>query len=294
MPWFSGFEEICRTDVPLREYTWYRLGGCARWFCEPRGEQELLRLLQRIRDAGLRWRVLGRGANLIIPDEGFDGVVIRLHEPAFARFAVEEDGVWAGAGHDFPSLVRRSLRAGRVGLETLAGIPGTFGGVIRMNAGGRHGEIANFVHSVRLLDRAGQVRVVPPEQVGFGYRHTALDGCVVLGAALALEPGDPRQALNRYREIWREKYDSQPPLARRSAGCIFKNPPGVPAGRLLDQAGLKAMRVGGAQISERHANFIVAGPDATARDVLTLIELARRRVRETSGVELELEVEVWS
>jgi UDP-N-acetylmuramate dehydrogenase len=294
MHWFSGFEQTCRTDVPLRDHTWYGLGGPARWFCQPRDESELTALLARIRDVGIRWRVLGRGANLIIPDAGFDGAVIRLSAPAFGRFAIEDECVWAGAGVDFQRLVLKTLRAGRVGLEVLAGIPGTFGGIIRMNAGGRYGEIRDFVQSVRLLDRAGNVNIVPAEHVRFAYRRTELDGCVVLGAALGLQPGAVPHAVARYREIWHEKYNAQPSVSKRSAGCIFKNPPGVAAGRLLDQAGLKSARVGGAQISERHANFIVADRRATARDVLSLIDLARRRVLETSGVQLELEVEVWS
>ena len=294
MDWHSGFEHFVRSNVPLRDFVWYRLGGPARWFCEPRDEAELAALLDRLRDASVPWRVLGRGANVLIRDAGFDGAVIRLAGREFERVAFEQALVHASAGADFPRLVRETIRRGLVGLEKLAGIPGSLGGVIRMNAGGRYGDIRDFVRAVRWIDRAGEIVEKPADAVGFAYRHTALDGCVVLGATLELCEGDAQVALAEHQRIWREKYDTQPPMAERTSGCVFKNPPGDAAGRLVDAAGLKnPKRVGGACISERHANFIVADQNATAADVLALIDLARQRVRETTGIELETEVEIW-
>lgn len=293
MTWLSGFESIVRPDVPLRDHTWYRLGGTARWMCAPHDAAQLACLIQRLGEARIPWRMLGRGANVIVRDEGFDGAVIRLSEPAFAAERYTSEGLHAGAGLDFPKLIRRTLDRGRVGLEALAGIPGTLGGVIRMNAGGRHGEIGQFARGVEVIDSDGQQRELSAEQVAFRYRHTDLAGMIVVGATLALPEGDAAAAIQRHRDIWREKFNSQPPLAERSAGCIFKNPPGGSAGRLLDEAGLKNASVGGARISERHANFIVAEASACASDVLRLIDMARERVAKAFNVELKLEVEVW-
>ncbi len=294
MSWFSGLETIVRTDVPLCDHTWYRLGGPARWFCLPRDENELAVLITRLRDAGVAWRILGGGANVIVRDEGFPGAVIRLTGDVFESVRFEPGGVVvAGAGADLPRLVRTTLDHGRVGLETLAGIPGTLGGALRMNAGGRYGEIGHFVGWVRVIGPDGRVQQRSRAQVGFAYRHARLDDCVVCAAALRLPGGDAAAARRRHREIWLEKYGSQPALAARTSGCVFKNPPGDAAGRLLDQAGLKGTRVGGAEISRRHANFIEAHDGATAADVLNLIALAKERVRATTGIELEPEVEIW-
>ena len=293
MSWFSGFESIVRTDVPLREYTWYKLGGPARWFCEPRDEDELATLLKRALENDIPWRILGGGAKVIVRDKGFDGVVFHLCGPTFERVEFDGEIVRAGAGADFPKLISAALKRNLVGLEVLAGIPGTIGGAVRMNAGGRYGEIDRFVRDVHLLDLDGQMVTRAASEVGFAYRHTNLDDRIVLGVTLKLVRGDGAQALQRYREILTEKQRDQPPLAARSAGSIFKNPSQQPAGRLLDQVGLKGMRVGGAEISTRHANFILAYDDATADDVLNLIQLAKERVRQATGIELEPEVDIW-
>jgi UDP-N-acetylmuramate dehydrogenase len=293
MSWFAGFEPICQADVSLSEHTWYQLGGPARWLLAPRDEAELAAVVDRCRSSGIAWRVLGKGANLLVRDAGFQGAVLRLQGETFERIAYEGQRVTGGAGADFPKFIRATLNHSLVGLEALAGIPGTLGGVIRMNAGGKYGEIRQFARQVRFLNHAGEIVTRPAEQVGFRYRHTDLDGCVVLGATLELEPGDRESALRRHREIWNEKYDQQPPVSARSAGCIFKNPPGKSAGKLIDEAGLKGFRVGGAEISPRHANFIVADDGATAQNVLDLVALARDRVWNRSGVMLETEIELW-
>lgn len=293
MSWFSGYESVCQPDVPLREHVWYQLGGPARWLVSPRDANELQALLLRCREAGVAWRILGAGANILIRDEGFDGAVFKLRGAEFERVEFLDNGVLAGAGTDFPKLIRDCIRQEFVGLEALAGVPGTFGGLVRMNAGGKYGQMAQFVREARVLDVNGAITALSHQQIGFRYRHTELDGCVVLSARLGLDRGDASQALERHREIWNEKAREQPPVAARSAGCIFKNPAGGFAGKLLDEAGLKGQRVGGAEISQRHANFILAHPDARAQDVIDLIRLARDRVWNATGVELELEVDIW-
>lgn len=293
MTWCSGLEEICRADVPLSMYTWYRLGGPARWFATPRSSAELQRVIVRLRDAGVAWRVLGRGANVLVRDAGFDGAVIHLSGEGFSEIRYDGVQVHAGAGADFPKLVKAACNRGLAGLEVLAGIPGLLGGIIRMNAGGKHGDISQVVREVRVVDADGALVAKSPDQVQFAYRRTQLEGCVVVGASLELREQSAAGLVERYREVWNEKYATQPPVSERSAGCIFKNPAGQSAGWLLDQCGLKGLRAGGARISEKHANFIVAELQATAADVLELIGIAKERVYREFGVELQLEVEVW-
>lgn len=293
MTWYSGLEAICRPDVPLREHTWYKLGGPARWFFEPRDDAEVAAVVARCREHGVKWRVLGLGANVLVSDRGFDGAVVRLTGAHFEEFRLDDPTVLANAGVDFTKLVRRACGRGLGGLENLAGIPGTLGGIVRMNAGGRYGEVCQFVRAVRVLEADGRIVVRPADAVGFAYRRTNLAGCVVLGATLELEPGEPAALLARYREIWNNKYETQPPVSERTAGCVFKNPPGRSAGALLDQAGLKGARRGAAEISPKHANFIVAHAGASAQDVLDLIALARERVWQHAGIDLQPEVELW-
>jgi UDP-N-acetylmuramate dehydrogenase len=293
MSWFNGLEAICRTDVPLAEHTWYGLGGTVRWLCTPRGEKELALLLQRCQAAEIPWRILGRGANVLVRDEGFDGAVIKLSEPVWDQVRFDGPLVHAGAGADLPRLVREALDHELVGLENLTGIPGTLGGAIRMNAGGRHGCISEYIRAVRLMTADGHAATHPVAELAFGYRTSNIGRRVIIAATLELQPGERDIAMTRYRQIWNEKYSSQPPVSARSAGCVFKNPPGQAAGQLIDQAGLKGTRRGGAEISPRHANFILAHPGARATDVLDLISLAQQRVHSATGIALELEIEVW-
>lgn len=293
MSWFAGFEPICRPDAPLAPHTWYRLGGPARWLIEPRDETELVGVLARCRDAGIRWRVLGQGANVLVRDEGFDGVVLRLVAPAFAQTVFDGVRVIAGAGVDFPKLIREAVARGLIGLEALAGIPGTVGGVTRMNAGGKHGEVRQFVRSARVLEPSGDLRPRDNAAIGFAYRRSELGGCIVVATEFELTEGDRDEALARHKRIWNEKYDTQPPVSARTAGCVFRNPTGHSAGRLIDQCGLKSARIGGAEVSPRHANFVVAHNGASARDVLSLIEHVQQQVQQRTGVSLETEVEIW-
>lgn len=293
MSWFSGLEHVCRENVPLAEFTWYGLGGPARWFFTPQDEAELGLLLRRCAEHGVTWRLLGHGANLLVRDAGFDGAVIRLSGENWVRIHIDGPSVFAASGVDFPKLVKTTVDAGLAGLENLAGIPGTLGGIIRMNAGGKWGSIGQFVRTVRLMQPTGAVEERTNEQMEFQYRHSGVGGAVVLDAWFALERGDRAAIVERFRQVWTEKHAAQPAVSLRSCGCIFKNPPGQSAGALIDQAGLKGERRGGAEISPRHANFIVAHAEARAADVLELIELAQTRVRARFGVELQTEVEIW-
>jgi len=292
MSWYSDFEPICRRNVPLRDHTWYRLGGPADYFFTPRDESQLAGLVACCNRHDIPWRILGRGANVLACDEGLRGAVIHLAGPEWERIEIDGFSIRAAAGADLQDLIRAAVASGLAGIEGLAGIPASIGGAVRMNAGGRYGSIADHLRTVRVLGRAGGITDRDADTLGFGYRTSNLDGDVATSATFHLTPGDTEALQARYRELWQEKAAAQPAVAVRSAGCIFKNAE-QPAGLLLDQAGLKGHRVGGAEISTRHANFILAHPDATARDVLDLITIARERVREHAGVTLQLEVDIW-
>ncbi len=293
MPWYSGLAARVQPDAPLAELTWYRLGGPARWLVTPSDDSELAAVLQRCTRHDIPWRILGRGANVLVSDAGFNGAVIRLVGPLWESVHIENATVTAAAGADFPRLVQQTVDTGLAGLAVLAGIPGTLGGIIRMNAGGKYGKISDVVQRVELMTPDGARVTVPAAEMNFSYRHSAVGNRIILNATLTLRPTNHDEVRTRFRQIWKEKAAAQPAVAARSAGCIFKNPPHDAAGRLLDTAGLKGHRIGGAEISPRHANFILAHPDATAADVLNLIQHARERVRTKHGIELELEIDLW-
>jgi UDP-N-acetylmuramate dehydrogenase len=297
MSCLPGCEAICQADAPLSDHTWYKLGGPARWLLTPRDESELAAVLACCRAAGVSWRMLGRGANVLVRDAGVDAAVIKLVGPAWEAVRWEEPAVYAAAGADFPRLAKESVERGLAGLENLAGIPGSVAGIVRMNAGGAHGNISRCTRAVRVMDGAGRIECWEPRRIGFGYRRTEMDKGIVLGATFVLQAGDRDALRARFQSIWKERSAQQPAICMRTAGCIFKNPlvdgQRLPAGRLIDQAGMKGVRVGGAEISRKHANFIEAGPGAKAQDVIDLINLARQAVRRNAGIELELEIEIW-
>lgn len=276
----------------LADLTWFRLGGPAEHVIHPAAAEDLGGILRRALDCGVAVKMLGGGANVLVRDDGFDGLVIRLDDGPFQQVTLDGERVHAGAGANLVRLARLCCRLGLSGFEPLAGIPGTVGGAVRMNAGGRHGDISDTVETVDLVDDAGRLRRLAKAELGFAYRRTALDGAVVTGATFRLRQTGPDEVRARFREIWRAKRRSQP-LGGRSAGCVFANPPGDSAGRLIDLAGLKGIRCGGARVSPVHANFIVAERGATAADVLRLIDRIRQTVHGRFGIELELEIDIW-
>jgi UDP-N-acetylmuramate dehydrogenase len=285
--------DVCRRDVPLGPLTWFGLGGPAEYLIEPRNEEELAAVVRRCRENSVALRVLGFGANVLVRDEGVSGVVVRLTAEAFTNTVYDGVQITVGGGVDLAKLVRNTVRRGLAGLETLAGIPGTVGGGIRMNCGGRYGEIARAVHSVRVVSADGELYQREHDDLAFEYRRCNLGGDWVTSAEFRLRQRDSQELVRRFREIWIFKQNTQPPIGARSAGCIFRNPNGRPAGMLIDQAGLKGTRMGGAYVSERHANFILAEKGSKAADVVSLIKLVADRVETQFGIRLEPEVEIW-
>lgn len=286
------FHTIVRQDEPLAPHTWFQLGGPAEYFAEPRTVDELAALIKRCRDDELPVRLLGGGSNVLVRDEGVPGVVVRLADSEFGKVDVHGRRVVAGGGAKLGHVISTAVREGLAGLETLVGIPGTIGGALHGNAGSRGGDIGQWVERATVMARNGELFERQRDDLVFAYRHSGLDELVILSAEFELDPDDPDQLTKRMQKQWIVKKAAQP-LGHQSAGCIFKSPRGMSAGMLIDQAGLKGTRVGGAEVSDRHANFIVAEAGATTHDVLRLIELVRSRVADRLGVELELEIEVW-
>jgi UDP-N-acetylmuramate dehydrogenase len=237
--------------------------------------------------------VMGFGSNLLVSDEGVRGAVIKLEGPDFSRTEFQGEHVTAWAGAELSKLVLDCVQKGFSGIEALTGIPGSIGGAVRMNAGGSFGDIGSAVESVTLMDVQGNVFEKRKPELIFDYRCVNIRARFILNAQLKLAAGDPERIMRTVKESWIYKKNSQP-LSTRNCGCVFKNPPGAPAaGALIDRAGLKGLQVGGAVVSEKHANFIIAKDGCTSHDILRLIDTIRQRVREQFDVELELEIEVW-
>jgi len=290
---FDDFHDIVKTDEPLAPLAWFRLGGSAAYFARPRQLDELVGLLKRCRAEGITHKILGGGSNILVRDEGLNALVIHLESPSFSDVAVRGNVVVAGAAVPLTALISHAARAGLAGLEILTGIPGTVGGALRGNAGGRQGAIGQFVRRAMVLDLADEIQVRERDDLNFADRDSNLDEPVILSAEFELTPEDPETLVRRMRRIWIIKKENQP-YGHQLSGCIFKDPaPDVSAGTLIDQAGLKGTRFGGAEVSDRHANFIVAHPGAKTADVLALIERIRQRVWQQFGYELELQIQVW-
>jgi UDP-N-acetylmuramate dehydrogenase len=289
---FVGMEEFVSENVPLAPKTWYKIGGPARWFVQPRNPDELRDASVRCLENNIPVYVLGLGANLLVGDNGVDGAVFRLEEDYWRRVKFEQTTVEVGAGADIQKFVLRSVRQGLAGVECLAGIPGTIGGAVRMNAGGKFGDIGALITSVQVMDAQGAIYERTKDDLVFDYRSTNIVAPFILSATLELEEEDPDRIMQRTKEIWMYKRNSQP-LNTKNCGCIFKNPRGLSAGALIDQAGLKGLRVGGAEVSTKHANFIVAYPGCKADDVMKLVKIVREKVYDKHQITLESEVKVW-
>ena len=289
---FSGLENIVQTDVELASKTWYGLGGKADYFITPGTVKELKTAVQRCKENNMPMYVLGFGSNLLVSDEGVRGAVIKLGGAELANTEFEGEWVTAYGGADISKLVLACVRKGLSGLEGVAGIPGSVGGAVRMNAGGVFGDIGAVVESVTVMDNEGTVYEREKPELQFDYLWTNITAKFIVAARMKLSAGEPDAILKQIKEIWIYKKNTQP-LNTKNAGCVFKNPRGLSAGALIDRAGLKGTQVGGAQVSEKHANFIVAHDGCKSADVLKLINTVRQAVKEQFDVELELELEIW-
>ena len=292
MSWLTGFEKIVRRDEPLAMHTWFQLGGPAEFFAEPRNRDELIGLIQRCHQEEVPVHVLGRGSNLLVRDEGVPGLVIQLTTPEFRDVEVRGRNITAGGGAKLGRVVTTAVHAGLAGLEVLVAIPGTLGGALHGNAGTHGGDIGQWTCQATVITHMGEVFQRNREDLVFGHRQSSLDELVILEGKLELEEDDPHELGKRMQKQWIVRKASQP-MGHQCAGCVFKNPRGMSSGELIESAGLKGTRIGGAVVNDRHANFIVAEPECSSNDVLRLVDLVRDQVHERVGVELELELEIW-
>lgn len=284
-------ETVIRRNEPLARHTTLRVGGPADVYAEPASEADLTTLVKYCDGHGVPFFVLGRGSNLLVRDGGFRGVVICLRHTCFSRMEVIDERLRCGAGAKLREVAAEAKRNSLSGVEFLEGIPGTVGGALRMNAGAMGSQTFDLIESVRLMDFEGNVRELAPKEMAVEYRScAALKNHIALAAVFQCQKAPRKEIEARMKEFSEKRWASQP--AAPSAGCLFKNPAQIPAGKLVDELGLKGARVRGAVVSAEHGNFIVNNGSATARDILELIDLLKQRAKSERGIELETEVEI--
>ena len=291
--WTKEFKKLwpaAKLSEPLRKHTTWRIGGPADAFCEPKDVPELVKALAFARDHSLPYFLLGWGSNILVLDGGVRGLVLRLKGEFDHIERLDDTKVWAGAAVRLPRLVVYCAQRGLAGSEPLVGVPGTVGGALVMNAGTREGEMGDLVREVEMVQNL-ETRRVPASAIAFGYRHSSLEGRILTGAVLELKPGVKGDIMRRIQALQKRRQETQP-IHSRNVGSVFKNPPGHFVAKLIEDSGLKGFRVGGAVVSALHANFIDNTHGASARDVQDLVSIVRGRVREKTGVELELEVKM--
>jgi UDP-N-acetylenolpyruvoylglucosamine reductase len=282
---------VIRRDEPMAKHTTLRVGGPADVYVEPATEADLAAILKFCGARGIKFFILGRGSNLLVRDAGFRGVVICPAQPAFSKIEIIGDKLHCGAGARLKHVAIEARRNGLSGLEFLEGIPGSIGGALRMNAGAMTSATFDIVESVRLMDFSGHVRDFFPDEMAVEYRSCAtLKTHVALGAVLRGKPDSMESIAQRMSAYNQKRWTTQP--AAPSAGCAFKNPPAIAAGKLIDQLGLKGARIGGASVSMEHGNFIVNDGKATAQDVLDLMALLQAKAKAASEITLHTEVEI--
>lgn len=278
-------------DVPIGPLTTYRVGGSAALFIEAHSPQDLVDLGRALGQNPVPVVVVGKGSNLLVLDGGFDGIAVQLG-PGFSTITIQGPDVVAGGAALLPVVARRSVAAGLTGFEWAVGVPGSIGGAVRMNAGGHGSDMAASLKSIRAVDLLGGDHVeVPAADLDLRYRSSNLAATtVVIEATLGLAPGDQERSEAELSEIVRWRRENQPGGA--NAGSVFTNPPGDHAGRLIDAAGCRGLRIGTAEVSPKHANFLQADPGGLADDIWSLMAEVQRRVREHAGVELHPETHV--
>lgn len=285
-PRAAAFDGRVTADASLAPYTWFRVGGAAEMLYSPMDTDALAEAMRAWPGPVLP---VGVGSNLLVRDGGIDGMVVRLGR-GFAGISVEGDTIRAGAAVPDAKLAQAAQRAGLAGLEFLRGIPGTVGGAVRMNAGCHGTETADRLIEATVVFRDGSVRTLPNTALGFGYRHSALpDDAVVTEAVFRGTPDAPGAIADRMAALMQAREAAQP-VREKTGGSTFRNPPGESAWQLIDAAGCRGLRIGGAQVSEKHCNFLINHGEASAADLETLGETVRERVRAASGHDLHWEI----
>jgi len=292
-----GYRKSLKAKVklaePLKKHTSLRIGGPAKYFFEPASLLGLKSALTFARKEKVPILILGAGSNILAKDKGVDCSVIKIGQAAFAGARPGKKRIEAGAGLKISGLLNLAARRGFSGAEFLAGIPGTIGGALAMNASCRGRSIADIVEKVRVMDYNGRIKDIRKSKCGFGYRSSGIAKYIILGALLKFHSGDKRAIRRKISGYLRQRKQTQD-LSFPSAGCVFKNPKGkMPAGFLIDRCGLKGKGIGNARISDKHANFIINLGLAKAGDVLKLMALAKKEVKRKFNIVLEPEIKIW-
>ncbi|MBW4829565.1 MAG: UDP-N-acetylmuramate dehydrogenase [Clostridiaceae bacterium] len=291
---FSDNENIGKVllDEPMKNHTSFKIGGPTDIMVIPGSEKELIEGIKICKDNNINYYIMGNGSNLLASDKGIEGVVIKISEE-FGDIVVNDTFIKAESGALLTVVSKKALKNSLTGLEFASGIPGSIGGAITMNAGAYGGEMKDIVTKVRCLDSDGNVVEYSNEEMEFRYRKSRVEdeGLIVLSVEMELEKGDYKAIEEKMRELT-EKRTSKQPLHLPSAGSTFKRPEGYFAGKLIDDSGLRGIRYGGAQVSEKHCGFIVNIDNATSEDVRTLIKTVQKIVKDNYGVELETELKI--
>lgn len=292
MNWRKNLKGRVRPAQLLKARTTFKVGGPADFFIEPRDPADLKVLLGLRAKYKIPLSIIGSGSNILALDKGVKGAVVRLSSSYFRKVSFKGNCLEAGSGVLLNKVILSGKQKGLSGMEYLAGIPGTVGGALAMNAGIPKRCIADLVRDVRVMDRSGKIKTLPKRKIKFSYRSSGLDRYIILSARFNLKKAAQTEIQNRIKSQLKWRKDNQD-MAQASAGCVFKNPNGYSAGKLIDLCGLKGKSVGGACVSLKHANFIINRGNARAQDVLKLMRLVRRQVKNKFGVTLEPEIKIW-
>jgi len=289
---WDGLEHVVREDEPLAPRCTLRIGGNAQFFAEPTNRDELVDVVKRSRDKELPVRLLGGGSNLLIPDGVVEGVTISLATPEFAKVEVTGDIVRAGSGALLAHVVSTAAREGLAGMEGLTAIPGTVGGALHGNAGDRSNDVGRFAHSATVLTRTGDLITRARGDMTFAYRESSLDELAILEAEFQFTSEDRDELTRRMQKTWIVKRAGYP-MGGLPAAYLFKDPLGMTAAQLIEQAGMKGASVGAASLFERDPNFVTLAGDASTDDVLKLLDQVREGVSQQVGVDLETNIQIW-
>ena len=279
-----------RINEPMKNHTTFKIGGPAQYYVTPESVTQIQEVVSLCRDMNMPLHVIGNGSNILVGDDGVDGVVLALFN-TFSDYEIKDNVITAQAGMSLIKLAVIALREGLTGLEFASGIPGSVGGAVYMNAGAYDGQMKDVVTSVTVLDEAGNIRILGRDELDMGYRTSAVakHNMIVLQVIIELKAGDKEQIKDRMSQLSELRKQKQP-LEYPSAGSTFKRPEGYFAGKLIADAGLKGYSIGGAAVSEKHAGFVVNMGGATAKDVVELTDYIKKRIIEQFGVTLELEI----
>ena len=289
---FADYKKIVRRQVSLAMHTYMQLGGPTEYFAEPRNTEELIALLIIAQNENIPVRTLGVGSNILVSDDGFPGLVIRLTAPRFGETKAEGNTIHAGGGAKLGRVITQSVHEGLSGLENLIGIPGTVGGAVVGNIGSNNDDIGQTIQSVEAVTESGKAIELTRDEIDFGYRESSLEDVIITSVKMRLHEDDPFELSKRLQKFWIIRKTTQP-MGAQCTGHVFKNPRGKLAAELIEKAGLKGTRIGGAVISDRNANFIVAEPECCSSDVLRLIDLVVNQVKNRLDVDLELGIVIW-